>query len=143
MSKYRHSRTLTTARKGASAVEFAVIAPILLVVVFGMVETSRFMMALHATTGAAREAVRIAAVSADATDEEIEETARTYMQNSYFRTDSITVEIDEASANVDSMKNLSCTVSIAFEDVSVIGNPFSLTVSNVTGNASMMTADDN
>lgn len=47
---------------GQSLVEFALVVPILLVLVFGIAEFGRAWMTRNIMTGAAREAVRIAAV---------------------------------------------------------------------------------
>ncbi|MGE5190335.1 MAG: TadE/TadG family type IV pilus assembly protein [Gemmatimonadota bacterium] len=52
---------------GQSLVEFALVAPILLLLVIGIAEFGRAWMAHNVVTGAAREAVRIAAVNASST----------------------------------------------------------------------------
>lgn len=49
-------------RSGQSLVEFALIVPLLLVLVFGIAEFGRAWMARNILVGAAREAVRLAAV---------------------------------------------------------------------------------
>ena len=137
----RFRRNRSKQREGASAVEFAFVAPVVLILIFGMVELSRFMMALHATAGAAREATR-AAVVTGATESEVRDVALNFMTVSFFRTDSLTVDIDRRpSASVAGMDTVTCTVTIAFADVSVIGDPFSFlnTVENVSGRASMLT----
>ena len=53
-------------RKGQNLVEFALLVPILLLVVFGIAEFGRAWMTRNILTGAAREAVRLAAVPAPA-----------------------------------------------------------------------------
>jgi Flp pilus assembly protein TadG len=53
-------------RKGQSLVEFALVIPILLLLVIGIVEFGRAWMTRNILTGAAREAVRLAAVPAPA-----------------------------------------------------------------------------
>ena len=50
--------------KGQSLVEFALVVPLLLLLVIGIAEFGRAWMAKNILTGAAREAVRIAAVAA-------------------------------------------------------------------------------
>jgi Flp pilus assembly protein TadG len=47
---------------GQSLVEFALVVPLLLVLVFGILEFSRAWMTKNVLTGAAREAVRVAVV---------------------------------------------------------------------------------
>jgi len=49
--------------KGQNLVEFALVVPLLLVLVFGIAEYGRAWMTRNILTGAAREAVRVAAVS--------------------------------------------------------------------------------
>ena len=50
--------------KGQSLVEFALVVPLLLLLVFGIAEFGRAWMTKNILTGAAREAVRLAAVPA-------------------------------------------------------------------------------
>jgi Flp pilus assembly protein TadG len=49
-------------RKGQNLVEFALVVPMLLLLVFGIAEFGRAWMTKNILTGAAREAVRVAAV---------------------------------------------------------------------------------
>ena len=102
-----------------------------------MIESSRYLMALHATTGAARAAARATAIagvsSSDAT-----QIARDYMSASSFASDTVTLDIATDPTTVDSMNQVSCTVTIDFDAVSVIGNPFSIGANSVTGFSSML-----
>jgi Flp pilus assembly protein TadG len=54
-----------THRRGQGLVEFALIVPLFLVLLVGMVEFGRAWMTKNILTGAAREAVRLAAVQVD------------------------------------------------------------------------------
>lgn len=56
-----------TAESGNAVVEFALVLPILLLVVFGITEFGRALMTVNVLTAAAREGARIAAVGADST----------------------------------------------------------------------------
>ena len=49
-------------RRGATAVEFAVVAPIFFLLVFGLIEFSRMVMCYQVMTSAAREAARAGAI---------------------------------------------------------------------------------
>ena len=62
-ARSRACTSKSSPREGAAVVEFALIIPLLLIMIFGMVEVSRMLMVLHATTGAAREAIRAAVVT--------------------------------------------------------------------------------
>jgi Flp pilus assembly protein TadG len=63
-------RRLAKNRRGVAAVEFAMIAPIMMLFTFGLVEMGRFMLVKEAATHATREGARIA-VRPFATDDEI------------------------------------------------------------------------
>ncbi len=124
-------------RKGVAAVEFATIAPLLILMIFLMVESSRYLMALHATTGAARAAARATAISG-ATQSEAETIAKNYMSASSFASDTVTLNVEDDPSTVANMNQISCTVTIDFDAVSVIGDPFSIGATNVTGFSSML-----
>jgi len=58
----KFSKKKITEEKGASAVEFAVILPLLILLIFGIIEFGRMYNAYLALTHAAREGARLAAV---------------------------------------------------------------------------------
>ena len=102
-----------------------------------MVESSRYLSALDATTGAARSAARATAV-AGASESTATQIAKDYMQRSSFSPDTVKLEINREDRAAINMTQVSCTVTIDFDAVSVIGNPFSIGASIVTGNSSML-----
>jgi len=57
-----HFRTILKSNKGQNLVEFALVVPLLLLLVIGIAEFGRAWMTKNILTGAAREAVRILAV---------------------------------------------------------------------------------
>ena len=59
MKKAIYQRLLT-ARRGSSAVEFAVIAPVMILFTFGLIEISRLMLVKQTITHATREGARVA-----------------------------------------------------------------------------------
>jgi Flp pilus assembly protein TadG len=59
-------RSILKDRKGQNIVEFALVVPMLLLLVFGIAEFGRAWMTQNILTGAAREAVRLLAVPAPA-----------------------------------------------------------------------------
>lgn len=61
------TRKMTGGTGGQSLVEFALVVPILLLLIVGIADFGRAWMAHNVLTGAAREAVRIAAVNAAST----------------------------------------------------------------------------
>jgi len=124
-------------RAAVAAVEFAVVAPFLILIIFMMIESSRFLTATHATTAAAREAARVSAVSG-ASNEEATQVAKDLIAASYFDTETVEVIIEASDSSVSGMKKYSCKVAIDFEAVSVIGDPFNLGVAKVKGHSAML-----
>ena len=93
------------------------------------------LMVLHATTGAAREAIR-AAVVTGVEEEQVRQVATDFMASSYFSVDTIEVRFRESESNIPNMTNYACVVTIDFADVSILGNPFQ--TGRLGGNASMI-----
>jgi len=124
-------------RKGVAAVEFATVAPLLILMIFLMIEASRYLMALHAVTGAARTAARATAIGGVSSNA-AETLAKDYMSASSFAPDSVTLEVDTRPSTVPNMDQVVCTVRIDFDAVSLIGDPFSIGASIVTGNSAML-----
>lgn len=63
MNTMRILRKVTKNQRGQSLVEFALVLPLLLVLILGIFEFGRLWMTLNVLTGAAREGVRVAAVT--------------------------------------------------------------------------------
>ena len=133
----KSSKAKNRNRLGIAAVEMAMVAPLLLLLIFMMVEASRFLTALHATAGAAREVARLVAV-ADVDQATAEQHARDVMEHSLFRSDTVQVEITDEPSSVTGFNLITVEVSIDFADVSVIGDPFNLGVTEVSGFSSML-----
>ena len=67
-------------RRGAAAVEFAVVAPIFILLIFGMIEVGRGIMVEQILTNAAREGAR-AAILDGATSSAVKTSVNTYLTN--------------------------------------------------------------
>ena len=68
---HKKSDNLSRSYKGQGAVEFALVAPVLFLIVFGMIEVGRLLFIYGAVTNAAREAARYGSatgVDTNATD---------------------------------------------------------------------------
>jgi Flp pilus assembly protein TadG len=75
MTFIRHRRSRQPSRRGAAAVEFALTAPILFILVFSMIEFARFNMIRHGLDTAAYEGARRGIVPG-ATAKDVEATAK-------------------------------------------------------------------
>ena len=124
-------------RRGIAAVEFATVAPLLVLLIFMMVEVSRYLMALHAVTGAARVAARATAI-AGVSESDATIIAQEYMSASSFNSDSVTLDVDTDARTDINMNQVTCTVSIDFAAVSLVGDPFSIGANIVNGSSSML-----
>src|SRR5688572_20915708 len=77
-------------RRGASVVEFAVVAPVFFLLVFGMIEYGRLVMVQQVLTNATREGARRAVLDGATTDD-IEEVVEEYLTNSSIAGGTVTV----------------------------------------------------
>jgi Flp pilus assembly protein TadG len=79
MLHLRNAKTRRFGRdeRGAAMVEFAIIAPVLLLLVFGIVDFGRYFFLYNNLTNSAREGARLGAVSAMGTSAEIAATRAT------------------------------------------------------------------
>ena len=123
------------AREGAATVEFALVAPLLFLILFMTIEASRFLMSLHTVAGAAREANRVFAVRGDEAEARL--VAIEYMQRSFFNIQDLDVNFTTNASNIRDFEVLSCVVEIDYEDVSLISDPFNLGAQQVRGHSSM------
>jgi Flp pilus assembly protein TadG len=108
-----------SARRGAAVVEFALIAPVFLALIFGIIEFGRMLMVEQILVNAAREGARAATISGE-TDAQVTSVVSTYMANSnisgYTQTLSPTLASTPASGTA-----LTLTVSVPCQTVSWLG----------------------
>ena len=82
-SRHRAGRQRCSARRsGAAAVEFAVIAPVLFTLIFGIIEFSRVLMVQHTLVDASRDAAREASLATMKSVETVEANCRSRIQAS-------------------------------------------------------------
>ncbi len=99
----RINRERVDGRRGAVAVEFAVLAPALLVILFGLVEASRLVNVQNQLTSAAREGARMASLNrsdlvgdGQTTNEKITTDVTNFLEASGLCVDDLEVEIVDA-----------------------------------------------
>ena len=108
-----HCRTVPhlhpSIRKGAVAVEFAVVAPVLVAIMFGMMSVNRALDAQNLLSTAAREGARFASMDRTGMpdngltgNEKLEQDVKNFLASNGIPHDSITVEVkDFESPGVD------------------------------------------
>ncbi|TFG81694.1 MAG: pilus assembly protein, partial [Chromatiales bacterium] len=66
---------------GTAAVEFAIVAPVFFLFVFGLIELGRIVMVQQALTNAAREGCRTAVPATTVDSAEVEAAVRNYLES--------------------------------------------------------------
>jgi len=105
-------RRFIATRRGATAVEFALIAPIFLILVFGIFEMSRAMWIKAALQFAVEEAARYAIVNSSATTSTLVTYAQTQFTNSGLS--AVGVTFTATQDTVSSVNYMSVTGSYSF-----------------------------
>ena len=113
-------------RRAAAAVEFAIVAPIFFLMIFGMIEYGRMVMVQQVLTNASREGARFAVLDG-ANYEEIKSRVQDYLESA---------SIDKVNANVSVAPDppssaafgepITVSVSIPFSKVSWLPSPMYL-----------------
>lgn len=78
-------------RTGAAALEFAIVAPLLLLIVFGIVEFGRMIMVQQILTNASREGARRAVIE-NVSNAEVVDLVNNYLSNSSISGATVTVD---------------------------------------------------
>ncbi len=109
-------------RRGATLVEFAAVAPVLFLFVFGIIELGRLVMVQQAITNAARESCREASLITTLNSQDVDTAARNVMQSVMANasdTQKVRVNISPASmASLSSGTPVSVDIEVDFSDVS-------------------------
>jgi Flp pilus assembly protein TadG len=102
-------------RGGAAAVEFAFVAPVLFMLVFGMIEFGRMVMVQQVLTNASREGCRVGILDGSSSSD-VTTTVNNYLTSANINTATITIDpADPSSAGAGD--SVTVTVSVDFEDV--------------------------
>ena len=110
------NRKLTRNRRGASAVEFALTLPALLMILFASYEFSRANMMLHTAEAAAYEGARVGIIPG-ATANEVRQAAQDVLGTAGIRNSQIVV----VPANLDTdTETVSVTISFEYGDNSTM-----------------------
>jgi len=111
-------------RRGAAAVEFAVVAPIFLLLVFGMIEYGRMVMVQQVLTNASREGARCAVLDGT-THQEVVDTVTQYLTSGSIQGANITVTPTNPE-DAGFGDPVTVSVDIGFSQVSWLPSPMYL-----------------
>lgn len=122
-------------RSGVAAVEFAIVAPVFFVLVFGMIEFGRMVMVQQILTNASREGARRAVLDAATTDNV------TTVVNDYLTSASIsgaTVSVTPGPPSSAAFGDpVTVDVSVPFSSVSWMPSPWFLSATTLTATTVM------
>ena len=109
-------------RRGAAAVEFAVVAPVFFLVVLGIIEFGRMIMVQQVLTNAAREGARIAVLDS-ATTARVETRVTDYLASANLSGATVTITPNPPNtAGFD--QPVTVRVDVPFAAVSALSRPF-------------------
>ncbi|WP_068137030.1 TadE/TadG family type IV pilus assembly protein [Roseimaritima ulvae] len=122
-------------RAGAATVEFAVVAPVMLLLVLGLFEVGRVMMVKNAATHASREGARMA-VTPSATSDAVVEQVRSVMASYSIADPQVTVQPSQLGM-ADPGDMVTITVSVDAASVSWVGNAIDLPITQIVSSTTM------
>jgi Flp pilus assembly protein TadG len=122
LSRWR--RLARTNRRGVAVVEFAVVAPVFFLFVFGMIEFGRMVMVQQIITNAAREGTRVG-ILPGATTSQVTTAVNNYLAAGSISGATVTVNPSPPSSAAYG-SSVTVTVSIPFTSVSWTPAPFFL-----------------
>ncbi len=123
-------------RPGAAVVEFALVMPIFLVFIVGVIEVGRAIMVQQLITNASREGARIASYESTSATSTVTSTVNAYLSNVSIANPSTTVSPDPPSSAADGQQ-ISVTVSVPYSQVSWVPSPFFLAGKTLTATSVM------
>jgi len=132
----RPGRVPARSRRGASVVEFAVVAPVFFLFVFGMIEFGRMVMVHQLLIGAAREGARQAAVDG-ATTATVEQAVRDYLTATSVEGGEAVVNVSPDPASANPGAPVKVEAAIAFDKVSWLPAPMYLKNATLRAAATM------
>lgn len=113
-------------RQGAAVVEFALVAPIFFLLVFGMIEWGRMVMVQQVLTNASREGARKAVLEGISTAD-VQTAVNDYLTNAGITAPSVGVTVTSSSpVPPDYANSMTVNVTVPFSEVSWLPTPMSL-----------------
>ena len=128
-------RSFRKKRCGAAAVEFAIVAPVLLLLVFGMIEYGRMVMVQQVITNASREGARRAVLDG-ATTQDVTSVVENYLTSGSISGATVSVTPDPPE-NAAFGEPVTVQVQIPFDQVSWLPSPMYLRGTNMSATTVM------
>jgi Flp pilus assembly protein TadG len=134
----RHGRCAGWAarrRRGSAVVEFAVVAPVFFLFIFGMIEYGRMVMVQQILTNAAREGARVGILD-NSTQGDVTTAVDRYLTAANINGSTTTIAPNPPSS-ATAGNPVSVTVSVGFNQVSWLPSPFFLGGTTLSYTATM------
>ncbi len=126
-----------TARRGTAAVEFAVVAPLLLAIVMGVIEVGRAITVQELLTNASREGARMAGNDTTALTATVQAAVNNYLSNGGISGATTTVSPNPPSGASDG-QSVTVTVTIPYSQVSWLSSPWFMGGKTLTATSTMI-----
>ncbi len=114
---FMRRRRSDPSRRGVAAVEFAMVVPIFVVFIFGMIEFGRILMVQQTLINGSREGAR-QAVLEGATEDGVVEIVSEYLQAASINVPSDYVSVSPDPADVRGNEKITVSISVPFAEVS-------------------------
>ena len=128
-------RSVPRSRRGAAAVEFAVVSPFLIAVLLGVIELGRAVMVHQTLVSTAREACRVA-VLPGTTNQDVINRATTSLNAAGIGTFTVTMNPDPPSGAAEGTA-VTVTIKVSFNNVSWLPVPIYLNGKNLSASSVM------
>jgi Flp pilus assembly protein TadG len=119
-------------------VEMAIVLPLLVLLVFGLIDCSRLGMVTQILNTAAREACRVAAIDGN-TNADVTARLNQVLNSSAISGVTVTQTPTDCTTvhSSDNPNTVTVTLSVPFRQVTWLGTPFLFQSANVSGSATM------
>lgn len=139
-ARFGASRIGRRSRRGAVAVEFAVIAPLIFLFFFASVEFGRVLMVIHGLEAAAREGCRVA-VGWNATTQEVEDTVDERLKEFKISGHELTIEPNPPTG-ARQWEPISVKISVSYDNVGWLPMPGFLKGITLSGSCTLPQESD-
>ena len=123
------------ARRGVAAVEFAILAPLFFLLIFGMIESGRAIMVQQVLVNASREGSRRAVIE-DATVEEVKAVVTDYLAGASVAGTTVTVSPGSLS-DLGFGDPVTVSVSVPYSSVSWLPSPWFMSGKTLAASSTM------